>query len=288
MSRRMRAYYYAILGAIGALVGWQATELLGLAGGEDIVVTNLQLGAVIGLCIGLLIGFAETLLTKSLIRGIRAALLTGLFGLVAGAIALPIGEEVHRLAGAQLIGRALGWATFGVLIGISAGITGGTQAYKGALGGLIGGALGGVILEFMRDMFEEPVLGKALGLVLMGASVGAFIALIVVLLSKAWLEVRSGKLQGAEFILDKFLPAKAPAATIGSDVLKADIALMDPDVAPQHAQLKGVDTHFALRDLSVKQGTFINGRRIEIHRLANREVIRMGSTEMVYHEKRRK
>jgi hypothetical protein len=284
----MRAYYYAILGAIGALVGWQATELLGLAGGDDVLLMDLQLGAVIGLCIGLLIGFAESLLTKSLIRGVRAALLTGLFGLVAGAIALPVSELVHQFAGGQLMGRALGWATFGVLIGVSAGITGGTQAYKGALGGLIGGALGGIILELMRDMFDDPLLGKALGLVLMGASVGAFIALIVVLLSKAWLEVKSGKLQGTEFILDKFLPAKAPAATIGSNVLKADIALMDPDVEPQHAQLKGLDTHFSLRDLSVKQGTLVNGRRIEVHSLANREVIRMGSTEIVYHEKRRK
>jgi hypothetical protein len=284
----MRAYYYAVLGAMGALVGWQATELLGLAGGDSVWLADLQLGAVIGLCIGLFIGLAESLLSKSLIRGLRAALLTGLFGLVAGAVALPVSEAVHQFAGGQLIGRALGWATFGVLIGLSAGITGGTQAYKGALGGLIGGALGGVILELMRELFDDPLLGKALGLVLMGASVGVFIALIVVLLSKAWLEVRSGKLKGTDFILDKFLPAKAPAATIGSDVLKADIALMDPEVAPQHAQLKGADTHFALRDMSIKQGTFVNGRRIEVHRLANRQVIRMGSTEMVYHEKRRR
>jgi len=288
MSRRMRAYYFAILGAIGALIGWQITELLELAGGDNVLLMNVRMGAIIGLCIGLLIGFTESLLTKSFIRGLRAALLTGLIGLVAGAVGLPVGELVFQFAGGQAISRALGWATFGLLIGVAAGFTGGAQMYKSALGGLIGGALGGLILEGAKAVFDDPLLGKALGLVLMGASVGAFIALIVVLLSKAWLEVRSGKLQGTEFILDKYLSVKAPAATIGSDVLKSDIALTDPDVAPQHAQLKGVDTSFQLRDLSIKQGTFVNGRRIEVHRLANRQVIRMGSPELVYHEKRRR
>jgi pSer/pThr/pTyr-binding forkhead associated (FHA) protein len=120
----------------------------------------------------------------------------------------------------------------------------------------------------------------------MGGSVGVFIALIVVLLCRAWLEVRSGKLQGTEYILDKFMTLKGPAAIIGSSVLKSDIALTDPDVAPQHAQLKGADTHFTLRDMSMKQGTFINGRRIDVHRLSNRQVIQVGSTELVYHERR--
>src|SRR4030067_519014 len=31
MSRRMRAYYYAVLGAAGGLLAWQASNLLGLS-----------------------------------------------------------------------------------------------------------------------------------------------------------------------------------------------------------------------------------------------------------------
>jgi hypothetical protein len=286
MSRYAKAYYYAVLGAMGGLLGWQVTETLGFVGSQSVYLSDVLLGGLIGLCVGLLIGLAEGLLSRSLLRALRAGLVGGSVGLVAGAAGLPLGEVVFQLSGGEMVGRALGWATFGVLVGLAEGVTGGTQMVKGALGGLIGGAVGGVILELVKNTLDDPLLGKALGLMLLGASVGAFIALIVVLLSRAWLEVRSGKLQGTEFILDKFLSLKGPAAIIGSDVLKSDIALVDPEVAPQHAQLKGAGTHFTLQDMSVGRGTFVNGRRVEIHRLANRQVIRVGGTELVYHEKR--
>ena len=286
MSRYAKAYYYAVLGAMGGLFGWQVTETLGFVRSQNVYLSDVLLGALIGLCVGLFIGLAEGLLSRSLLRALRAGLVGGSVGLVAGAAGLPLGEVVFQLSGGEIVGRALGWATFGVLVGLAEGVTGGTQMVKGALGGLIGGAVGGVILELVKSTLDDPLLGKALGLTLLGASVGAFIALIVVLLSRAWLEVRSGKLQGTEFILDKFLPLKGPAAIIGSDVLKSDIALVDSEVAPQHAQLKGAGTHFTLQDMSVGRGTFVNGRRVEIHRLANRQVIRVGSTELVYHEKR--
>jgi predicted component of type VI protein secretion system len=98
--------------------------------------------------------------------------------------------------------------------------------------------------------------------------------------------LRTGKLQGTEFILDKFLSEKGHAAILGSNVMKCDIAIPDPDMAPQHARLKGAGTYFSLQDMSVNKGTFVNGRKIEKHRLSDRETIRLGSTEIVYHEKR--
>ena len=137
----------------------------------------------------------------------------------------------------------------------------------------------------MNRLLKNSLIGKALGLVLLGACVGAFISLIVVLLARAWLEVRSGKLKGTEFILDKFMRAKGPAIAIGSSPLKSEIVLPDPDIAPQHAMLTGDGTSFTLKDLSL-EGTFVNQRRIERTRLANNTTIRMGNTEMVYHEKR--
>jgi hypothetical protein len=286
MNRYMKAYYYTILGAMGGLFGWQITERLGFVGGQNVYLSDALLGAAIGLCIGLFIGFTDGLLVRSILRALKTGLIGGLIGLIAGAIGLPVGEIVFLFSGGEILGRALGWATFGLLVGVAEGITGGSQVYKGALGGLIGGGVGGVILELAKRVLDDPLLGKALGLVLLGGCVGAFIALIVVLLSRAWLEVKSGKLQGTVFILDKFLALKGPAAIIGSDVLKSDIVLTDPDVAPQHAQLKGADTHFTLRDMSVGLGTFVNGQRIEVQRLSNRQVIQMGNTELVYREKR--
>jgi pSer/pThr/pTyr-binding forkhead associated (FHA) protein len=79
--------------------------------------------------------------------------------------------------------------------------------------------------------------------------------------------------------------ADGPSAFIGSDALKADIVLPDPDVAPQHAMLKGAGTHFNVKDMSLS-GTFVNNQRIEQAVLRNRQTIRVGNTQLMYHEKR--
>lgn len=285
MSRRMRAYYYAILGAIGGLVGWQVSDFLGLSFLRNLYLSEAVVGGLIGLSVGLLIGATEGLLTRSPVRAGRAAIVSGPLGLVAGAIGLPLGEFIFQIVGAETFGRALGWGLFGLLIGLAEGVTGGTQMWKGALGGFVGGVTGGALLEGARHWLADPLTGKAAGLVLLGASVGAFIALIVVLLSRAWLEVTSGKLKGNEFILDKFMKPNGPTAIIGSDALKADIVLPDPDIAPQHAMLSGTGATFVLKDMSLN-GTFVNSRKIEQAQLANKQTIKIGNTELVYHEKR--
>lgn len=285
MSRLMRFYYYGILGAIGGVIGWQVSNLTGLSFTPNVYLSEVLVGALIGLCIGVLIGLGEGVLTLNPLQALRAALISGGLGLVGGAIGLPIAEGLFQLLGGGLLSRSLGWGLFGTLVGVAAGITGGSQVWKGALGGLIGGVLGGTLLEASRRALHTPLLGKAAGLLLLGAAVGVFIALITFLLSRAWLEVKSGKLKGTEFILDKFMKKDGPSAFIGSDALKADIVLPDPDIAPQHAMLKGADTHFTLKDLSLN-GTFVNNRRIEQAVLKSNQTIKLGNTEVVYHEKR--
>jgi hypothetical protein len=239
----------------------------------------------LGLIIGLFIGVTEGLLTRNIVQAVKAGVFSAALGLVAGAIGLPLSEYLFQVVGAGILGRALGWAIFGLLLGLAEGVVGRSQAWKGMLGGLLGGALGGFLLESANNWLSDPITGKALGLVLLGASVGAFISLIVVLLSRAWLEVTSGKLKGTEFILDKFMRPGGPAVAIGSSPLKSEIVLPDPDIAPQHAMLTGDGMRFALKDMSL-EGTYINGRRIERTELANGQRIRMGNTEMIYHEKR--
>ncbi len=285
MSRKMRTYYYAILGAIGGLIGWQVSDWLGLSFAPSIYLSDAIVGATIGLSVGLLIGATEAIVTRNPERALRACLFSGPLGALAGAIGLPLGELFFQWIGAEVPGRAIGWGLFGALVGLAEGVTGGTQMWKGALGGFLGGLFGGVLLEAARLRLNDPLIGKGAGLVLLGACVGAFIALIVVLLSRAWLQVASGKLKGAEFILDKFMHAGGPSAIIGSDSLKADIALPDPDIAPQHAMLTGAETYFNLKDMSMK-GTYVNNRRIQQSRLSEGTRIRMGSTELIYHERR--
>jgi Inner membrane component of T3SS, cytoplasmic domain len=285
MSRRMRTYFYAILGALGGLIGWQVSDLVGLSFSSNLYLSEVLVGALIGLCIGLFIGITEGLMTRNIVQALRSGLFSGLLGLIAGAIGLPLSEFLFQAIGAGVVGRALGWAVFGLLIGLAEGVVGKTQIWKGMLGGFLGGALGGVLLESAHSWLKDPLTGKAAGLILLGASVGAFISLIAVVLSRAWLEVTSGKLKGTEFILDKFMRADGPAIAIGSSALKSEIVLPDPDIAPQHAMLTGDGTQFTVKDMSLS-GTYINNKRIEHIKLANGQKIRMGNTEMVYHEKR--
>jgi hypothetical protein len=285
MNRWMRTYYYAILGAIGGLIGWQVSNLLGLSFISNLYLSEAVVGALVGLSIGLLVGITEGVMTLNVVQAAKSGFLSGALGLLAGAIGLPLSEAVFQTVGGGLFGRAIGWGFFGLMLGLAEGLVGRSQVWKGMLGGLIGGALGGLLLESINRALKASLFAKAVGLLLLGACVGLFISLIVVLLSRAWLEVKSGKLKGTEFILDKFMRARGPAVAIGSSPLKSEIVLPDPDIAPQHAMLTADGQRFTLKDMSL-EGTFINKKRIERTQLVNNCTIRMGNTEMVYHEKR--
>ncbi len=285
MNQHLRLYYYAIFGAIGGLVGWQISNMLGLSFIHNIYLSEAVVGALVGLSIGLLIGVVEGVITRNFVLLVKSGGFNCLLGAAAGAIGLPLSEFMFQIVGAGFLGRALGWGLFGLLLGLAQGVTGKSQAWKGMLGGLIGGVFGGVLLDLTRLLLKDPQVGKMAGLVLLGASTGAFISLMVTLLKRAWLEVTSGKLKGAEFILDKFLRRGGPSIAIGSSTLKSEIVFPDPDIAPQHALLTGNGSNFTIKDIS-QSGTFINKHRINQMQLANRQTIRMGNTEMVYHEKR--
>ena len=285
MSRTMRLYYYAILGAMGGLIGWQASNMVGLSFWSNLYLSEIVVGGLIGLSIGALIGSSEGLLSLNPLQILKSGSFSGGLGFLGGAIGLPIAEGIFQILGGDPWSRAIGWALFGLLIGGAFGVTSGNQAWKPALGGGIGGLLGGSTLESIRTLFPDPLIGKAIGLTTLGASIGIFIALIVLLLSRAWLEVISGKMKGSEFILDKFIKKNGPSAFLGSSPLKSDIVLPDPDIAPQHALLKGEDSHFTLKDLSLT-GTFVNNRKIEQTNLRVNQVIKIGNTELVYHERK--
>ena len=285
MSRTMRLYYYAVLGAMGGLIGWQVSNAIGLSFWSSLYLSEIVVGGLIGLSIGALIGFSEGLNSRNFLQILKSGLFSGGLGLIGGAIGLPIAEGLFLFLGGGILGRTIGWAVFGLLIGAAFAFTSGNEAWKPALGGAIGGLLGGFVLESVRGLFPDPLYGKAIGLTAMGASIGIFIALIVLLLSRAWFEVTSGKMEGSEFILDKFIKQNGPSAFIGSSPLKSDIVLPDPDIDPQHALLKGEDSHFNIKDLSLS-GTFINGKKIELAQLRKNQTLRIGNTELVYHERK--
>ena len=286
MSRSMRIYFLGVFGAIGGLIGWQVSNLTGLSFSRNLYLNEVLVGGLIGFCVGLLIGFAGSVSTRNLIQISRSSLVSGLLGLIGGGVGLPLAEFLFQTLGGEPWSRSIGWGFFGLLIGTAAGVTGGTQMWKGALGGAMGGVFGGGLLEAMMARLENPLLGKAVGLILLGAAVGIFIAFIVYLLTTAWFSVESGKLKGSDIILDKFIKADGPSVYIGSNPLKSDIVFPDPDIDPQHALLSSTGNYFTLKDISLK-GTFVDGKPIKVARLGDNQVIQMGNTRIKYHEKRR-
>ena len=81
MSRRMRTYFYAVLGAIGGLIGWQVSNMLGLSFTSNLYMSEAVVGALVGLCIGLFIGITEGLMTRNIVQAIKAGELAAYWGL---------------------------------------------------------------------------------------------------------------------------------------------------------------------------------------------------------------
>ena len=162
MSRNMRTYFYAVLGGIGGLVGWQVSNILGLSFGPSLYVSEMLVGALVGLCVGLFIGITEGALTLNIVQAAKSGFFSGLLGLVAGAIGLPVSEFLFQTMGAGYFGRAIGWGLFGMLIGLAEAAFGKNQIWKGMLGGFIGGAIGGVLLEGGLPLLPESTHRQSL------------------------------------------------------------------------------------------------------------------------------
>src|SRR4030043_1919525 len=92
MNRLMRFYTYGLLGAIGGLIGWQISNILGLSFTDNLFLSEGIVGAILGGVIGLFIGFGEGFAAQNFLFGLRKALLSALLGAIGGAIALPIAE----------------------------------------------------------------------------------------------------------------------------------------------------------------------------------------------------
>jgi signal transduction histidine kinase len=84
-----------------------------------------------------------------------------------------------------------------------------------------------------------------------------------------------GNDQGTRFELDGSLLG------IGRDSSNT-IQLHDTEVSRQHAEIRRTEGIFHVVDLNSSNGTFVNGHRIQKHRLASGDQIQLGSTLMLY------
>jgi signal transduction histidine kinase len=84
-----------------------------------------------------------------------------------------------------------------------------------------------------------------------------------------------GNDQGTRFELEE------QAIALGRDSANP-LQIHDTEVSRQHAELQRSENAYLLVDLNSSNGTFVNGKRVQRHRLSTGDQVQMGSTLMLY------
>ncbi len=277
MALLTRIYFNAVYGGLGGLLGWL---LFGIFGDPSVSHARQWLlgGALIGGSVGYFVVSVEAIRDRALVRFCRLASYGVVIGAVGGALGMWIGETVNFLlvgwigAGrgallpflATMLARGLGWMFLGLAVGVSEGIAArslGKFSYGtigGALGGFVGGALfSGVYLgaiDWASNSELWAALGGAVGLVILGASIGALSALVQGVFEPASLRVLRGWQEGREYALLK------ADNWLGRDE-RADVALFrDMRIEKHHARIKRNRDRFILvNNHAPPEQTQVNG-----------------------------
>ena len=209
MSKALQIYYNAVLGALGGLIAWWLVGLFPTAE-WNLWLATAFIGAGAGLFIGAALGAVDGAVTKrSFRRALIGLFLGGIAGLISGIVGLLIGQGGFLLTGGGFLGRTLGWTALGLFLGIGEGIVERKlkRAAYSAVGGTLAGIIGGLIYEgvtqaFLQQSGEAQVFLGALGLALIGASLGGITAAAVEVIArtidKGVLIVKGGSRAGNE------------------------------------------------------------------------------------------
>jgi hypothetical protein len=281
----MQIYYSAVLGALGGLLGWWIVGSIS-TGAWSVWLAYPLVGAGLGLWIGGCVAATDGAVIK---RSLRPALRDGLRGALSGALAGLIGlllaELIFLGVGAGFLGRAIGWMLLGGCIGLAEPLLRRqfNRARYGALGGLAGGLLGGALYEGLTQLFlaqsgSAQIVVGGVGLILLGACIGALIPLARQALSRGELHVLNGEQAG-------LVREVTDTATLGS-YDGCDLYLPDSAVAWRHALVRRTDAGFALQVLSeAERGALVGQQRVapgETVALRGGERIWLGETALEF------
>lgn len=285
MSKKLQVYYSAIFGAFGGLAGWWlvgavATQTWG------VWAAALAVGAGLGACLGALVAAADGAMVKRKpARALRDGILGGLAGLLFGALGMLLAQGVFFALSGGWEGRALSWMLLGLLIGAGDLLVSRRplRAAYAALGGLVGGLAGGLLYEGLTRLFltasgAAQVWIGGLGLVLVGACIGALIPLARQVLARAELRVVRGEQAG-------LVREVTDTATIGR-YDGNDLYLPDSGVAWRHAVVRRAGDGFELALLPDSDATARVGEQSvapgSAHPLRSGDRIRLGNAELEF------
>jgi MFS family permease len=295
---KQRIYYNAVLGAMGGLLGWAfisiALRNLGASSTFMLYVKDALTGALVGIAIGAALGSVEGLTGgrsgRKLFQGMGYG---GALGLAAGFVGLLLGEIIFSLAGGGVLPRAIGWAIFGALVGMSDGIANKmpTRRNYGLLGGFIGGLVGGSAYERINlalrgwtgDRETALAVGGAVGLIILGACLGAIIGLVETIMRTAWFRFTRGRLEGQTRMLD---PRK-PQITIGRNDASDLYIPGDTEIHGAHAILTVQNGAFTITPapgggpvlLITSQGE----QAVQNYPLRPNDTIQLGRSRMIFY-----
>jgi two-component system, NtrC family, response regulator HydG len=94
----------------------------------------------------------------------------------------------------------------------------------------------------------------------------------------AYLTIMTGNRAGTNFPLD---PTRESVIGRGTD---CHISIPDPISSREHATIVRHDDVWTIRDMKSRNGTSVNGQKIDEARLADSNMIRIGGTEFQFHE----
>ena len=183
--------------------------------------------------------------------------------------------------------RSMCWAVIGMGIGLGMNLVRSTklQLRNSILGGALGGAFGGMFFDpidrFLgsASAFEGGDLSRVIGVCMVGAAVGFFVALSEHLAREAWLLVRTGPLAGKSFVLYR-------SPTVLGSSTQADIYLFkDADIDPEQAAIHRVGNTYEIEDLGSRTGAMVNGAEVRRSRLASGDQIVLGNTVLDFEER---
>jgi len=285
MSKKLQVYYSAIFGAFGGLAGWW---LVGAVATQtwSVWLAALAVGAGLGACLGALVAAADGAMVKRKpARALRDGILGGVAGLLFGALGMLLAQSVFFALSGGWEGRALSWMLLGLLIGAGDLLVSRRplRAAYAALGGLAGGLAGGLLYEGLTRLFlsasgAAQVWIGGLGLVIVGACIGALIPLARQVLARAELRVVRGEQAG-------LVREVTDTATIGR-YDGNDLYLPDAGVAWRHAVVRRAGDGFELALLPDSDATARVGEQSVApggaHPLRSGDRIRLGNAELEF------
>ncbi|HVA15275.1 MAG TPA: FHA domain-containing protein [Stellaceae bacterium] len=186
--------------------------------------------------------------------------------------------QSHNVSlGFIFLARLWAYAIFGAVLGLSVGLTSFSpnNLLKGAVGGGLGGFVGG--LFWMLD--GDGAIARMCSLTVTGLGIGLFIGLVNELTKVAWLTVEAGRLKGRQFRCDRNVINLGRAE-------ENEVGLFgDLEVVSRHACIERDGRQFVLKDLSRREGTSLNGTRIDRGSLQDGDLIQIGSYRLRFHSR---